>query len=1095
MRRTLLSLAILAMGLLTLAQTPNSFNYQAVVRAADGKILQNSNVSFRFSILEGSATGTSIYVETRTATTNQYGLVNLTIGDGTVVSGDMANVNWAGETNFLKIDMDVNGGSSFTDMSTQQLVAVPYAMHAATVTHSDNDTTNEYQDISKSGATISLSDGGGDVTLDDDDASNELQDLTKSGSTISLSDGGGSVSLDDDDATNELQTISVSGVDLTLSDGGGTVSIADNDNDASNEFQTLSKTGNNVSLSDGGGTVNIADNDNNSSNELQTISKSGNVVTLSDGGGSVNIADDDNDETNEIQDLTFANDSIGLTLSNDKIAVNDFGHWTLKDNNDLYRMERAVGLGTSTPNRGWMMDILSPDSIPNSLKVYNSADTNGTIYSLHNTLSRNSENVGNAFGITNYTAFHPETSNSITAGMLNQVVSSPDNASPQRTYGIYNTVSRSDSGNGAAYGTYNYVSSGATRGFLYGSYNQAYIGNSENTYPIYGSFNTASRVGGGVGTIYGSYSNATFSPVSSSGGAYGSYSNVNSSPDDASSALTIGTHIDVNRSDSGFGYTRALDIDHNHSGNDGENRGIYLDMDITGDNPDPVYGEYLDLVHRGSGNFSNMVGSRMFLKRKISSSNSADNSNNGWMYGDWTTIHNNPTGGSSYTYGDKVEIQSNPDDAASGPVWGNHLTIIRSDSGSGAVYGDYQDINHTGVDGSVYGEYDDIDVTGANPDPATANFSDIFRSSSVVAELYGTHNRTRRTSASRGMTYGLYNYTTTGPTSSGYSTYGIYNELDVSPASSHTTFASYTEVNRSGNGTSATYGDYMDFNHSSGGTIYGAYYDIDRTGTSTSSTYGHRTNVSSVGYTYGFYGEAYNPSTTTTGYNYGGYFIGQRSGVNNGRSYGVSANGWNYTTGTGGRYAYGIYAYGYHSSSAGTAYTYGVYALQGGSGDIEWGGYFVGNVYTSGAYNPSDAKLKTNINSDMTSLDRIRNLKVMEYEYDTDTYEHMNLPEGTQAGFLAHELADVFPELTAQAHQPALTEDEIKMLEDDGKEVKDAAREGIDFTAVNYAGLVPHLTKAIQEQQDMIEQQQALIELMQARIDALEAANESSNNE
>lgn len=62
----------------------------------------------------------------------------------------------------------------------------------------------------------------------DADPTNELQTISKSGSTVTLSDGGGSftdeVNDADADPNNELQTLSISGSDLTISNG-NTVSL------------------------------------------------------------------------------------------------------------------------------------------------------------------------------------------------------------------------------------------------------------------------------------------------------------------------------------------------------------------------------------------------------------------------------------------------------------------------------------------------------------------------------------------------------------------------------------------------------------------------------------------------------------------------------------------------------------------------------------------------------------------------------------------------------------------------------------------------------------------------------------------------------
>jgi hypothetical protein len=58
------------------------------------------------------------------------GLVNISIGTGSVISGIMASLNWSGVQKYLKIEVDVTGGTNFTLMGTQQLVSVPYSLFA-----------------------------------------------------------------------------------------------------------------------------------------------------------------------------------------------------------------------------------------------------------------------------------------------------------------------------------------------------------------------------------------------------------------------------------------------------------------------------------------------------------------------------------------------------------------------------------------------------------------------------------------------------------------------------------------------------------------------------------------------------------------------------------------------------------------------------------------------------------------------------------------------------------------------------------------------------------------------------------------------------
>ena len=70
------------------AQSPEKMSYQAVIRDGSDNLITSSNVGMRIQILQGSISGTSIYEETHTATTNANGLVSIQVGAGNVVSGD-----------------------------------------------------------------------------------------------------------------------------------------------------------------------------------------------------------------------------------------------------------------------------------------------------------------------------------------------------------------------------------------------------------------------------------------------------------------------------------------------------------------------------------------------------------------------------------------------------------------------------------------------------------------------------------------------------------------------------------------------------------------------------------------------------------------------------------------------------------------------------------------------------------------------------------------------------------------------------------------------------------------------------------------------
>ncbi len=111
------------------AQAPAGINYQAVARDADGDILANRNISMRLSITNGES-GLVLYQERHVATSNQFGLVTLIVGRGTQASGIFENISWSSAVPWLRVEMDVNGGTNYINMGSSQLMSVPYALFA-----------------------------------------------------------------------------------------------------------------------------------------------------------------------------------------------------------------------------------------------------------------------------------------------------------------------------------------------------------------------------------------------------------------------------------------------------------------------------------------------------------------------------------------------------------------------------------------------------------------------------------------------------------------------------------------------------------------------------------------------------------------------------------------------------------------------------------------------------------------------------------------------------------------------------------------------------------------------------------------------------
>ena len=106
------------------------FKYQAVIRDNGGSILGNQNIGIRFGIIQDNILNPPIYTETHAAMTNAYGVVNVIVGQGTVVLGDFSTIDWGGGQCFLKIEIDVAGGTNYTDFGTSEILNVPRAMYA-----------------------------------------------------------------------------------------------------------------------------------------------------------------------------------------------------------------------------------------------------------------------------------------------------------------------------------------------------------------------------------------------------------------------------------------------------------------------------------------------------------------------------------------------------------------------------------------------------------------------------------------------------------------------------------------------------------------------------------------------------------------------------------------------------------------------------------------------------------------------------------------------------------------------------------------------------------------------------------------------------
>ena len=113
-------------------QTPQAFSYQAIATDASGSELTEQALDIRASIISESINGTTQWIENHAIVTDPFGLFTIQIGTGTPAGGTQNNfsdINWASGIHFLKIEMDLEGTNDYVLVGTNQLLAVPYALH------------------------------------------------------------------------------------------------------------------------------------------------------------------------------------------------------------------------------------------------------------------------------------------------------------------------------------------------------------------------------------------------------------------------------------------------------------------------------------------------------------------------------------------------------------------------------------------------------------------------------------------------------------------------------------------------------------------------------------------------------------------------------------------------------------------------------------------------------------------------------------------------------------------------------------------------------------------------------------------------------
>lgn len=195
---------------------------------------------------------------------------------------------------------------------------------------------------------------------------------------------------------------------------------------------------------------------------------------------------------------------------------------------------------------------------------------------------------------------------------------------------------------------------------------------------------------------------------------------------------------------------------------------------------------------------------------------------------------------------------------------------------------------------------------------------------------------------------------------------------------------------------------------------------------------------------------------------YSNLYLSGRIGIKTTPVYDLHVNSTDYTA----AYINSSYGGGTVANIVAGGTSSGTWALYTYATTLGYAAYFSGNTYCTGSYLPSDEILKENIQPLQNALDDVMKLEIKSYYFKPE-FTGMNFPTGRQYGFTAQNMESVFPEL-------------VKLNPAKG------AEQPVEFKAVNYTGLIPVLTQAIQEQQKLLEAQDERIDELKEQYNDLQ---------
>jgi len=121
---------------LAAAQQTLTIPYQALVRDASGNPLPNKQIGAEISLLQDSLTAVPFFTEIHNTTTNQFGQMDLQIGS--VETAVFDSIDWSVGKMFIRLEVDITGGTDYKEIATLPLLAVPFAKYAENAKYTED---------------------------------------------------------------------------------------------------------------------------------------------------------------------------------------------------------------------------------------------------------------------------------------------------------------------------------------------------------------------------------------------------------------------------------------------------------------------------------------------------------------------------------------------------------------------------------------------------------------------------------------------------------------------------------------------------------------------------------------------------------------------------------------------------------------------------------------------------------------------------------------------------------------------------------------------------------------------------------------------